>query len=67
MSEPKFDIYSGVPGNQVWIEAVERFSNAQDRMEQIAEQTPGRYFVFSFGSRTVLAQRDTFEKQQSHP
>jgi hypothetical protein len=65
MSEPKLDIFSGTPGEHVWIEAVPGLSNAQERMAQIAERTPGRYFVFSIGSRAILAQVETFGMQES--
>jgi hypothetical protein len=47
MIEPKFDIFSGTPGEHTWIEAVDGLPNAQERIEQIARQSPGRYFVFS--------------------
>jgi hypothetical protein len=65
MSEPKLDIFSGTPGEHVWIEAVPGLSNAQERMAQIAERTPGRYFLFSIGSRTILGQLETFGTRES--
>ncbi len=62
MKEPSFDLFSGMPNsNPVWLETVEGLSNARARMHEIAAQTPGQYFVFSVGSRTVLAQTETFK------
>lgn len=66
MKEPSFDIFAGKPGEGVvWIEAVRGLSNARERMEQIAAEKPGDYFVFSFGSRTVLAKTETFKKPEA--
>ena len=63
MKEPNCDFFSGVPDrNPVWLEAVQGLSNARARMHEIAAQTPGQYFVFSVGSRAVLAQTETFRK-----
>lgn len=65
MGEPKFEIFAGTPGKHVWIEAVCGLSNARQRMEEISKQMPGRYFIFSIVSRTILAQIETFEKRES--
>jgi hypothetical protein len=61
MSEPKFDIFSGeLDKNALWIETVEGLSNARERMEKMASEKPGRYFIFSASSHAVLAQTETF-------
>ena len=66
MREPSFDIFSGRPGRDVvWLEAVGGLVNARARMEEIAAEKPGEYFIFSFGSHTVLAQIETFKKTDS--
>jgi len=55
MNETTFDIFSGAPEeNGLWIEAVEGLSNARQRMGQIAAQTPGKYFLFSRSSHSIL-------------
>lgn len=60
ISEPRFDIFSGsVDKDAMWIEAVDGLNAARKRMEEIALEVPGRYFVFSAYSRTILAQVDT--------
>ena len=60
ISEPRFDIFSGsVDKDAMWIEAVDGLNAARQRMEKIASEVPGRYFVFSSYSRTILAQIDT--------
>ncbi len=65
MSEPSFDIFSGaLDKNAIWLECVNGLSNARERMEQIAAEKPGRYFVFSIGSRSILAQTETFGKPE---
>ncbi len=62
MREPSFDIFSGKPGKDVvWLEAVQGLANARARMEEIAAEKP----VFSFGSRPVLAQIETFKKREA--
>ena len=55
MKEPTFEVFSGGPDRDaVWLESVEGFSNARERMEQIAEQKPGQYFVFSRQQDAIL-------------
>jgi len=57
MDQGTFDIFSGAPEeNGLWMEAVEGLSKAQQRMGQIAAQNPGKYFLFSSGSQSILAQ-----------
>ena len=41
------------------IEAVRGLANARERMEVLAKETPGKYFVFSTLSHAVLAMTDT--------
>jgi hypothetical protein len=55
MDEGTFDIFVGAPeGNGLWVEAVEGLSNAHQRMRQIAAQKPGKYFLFSRSSKSIL-------------
>jgi hypothetical protein len=68
MEEPTFDIVSGTPDeDEEWVEAVAGLSNARERMGEIAERNPGRYFLFSIGSQSILAQVQTFKKRASSP
>jgi len=61
MREPSFDIFSvGPKNNPLWIESVEGLSNARERMEQIAANAPGQYFIFSISSSSMLAQIERF-------
>ncbi len=56
MDEGTFDIFSGAPEEHgLWIEAVEGLSKARERMGQMAAQTPGKYFLFSGGSQSILS------------
>lgn len=58
--QPRFDIFSGSPDSDaMWIEAVCGLTAARERMEELAMQIPGRYFLFSIHSRTLLAKIDT--------
>jgi len=42
-----FDIYSGVlEKKSVWVESVRGLDAAKERMEQIADQKLGNYFIF---------------------
>jgi len=66
MKEPAFDIFSGGPDNDpLWIEAVEGLAHARERLEQIALQKPGQYFLFSFRSQSVLTRVETFHRTGS--
>jgi hypothetical protein len=63
MDELSLDIFSGeLDKDAMWLEAAEGLSKARERMEQIAADKPGRYFIYSIRSRTVLAQIETFAK-----
>lgn len=58
--EPYFDVFSGSPGQDaIWIEVVSGFAAARNRMEELARDIPGRYFVFSTRSQSILAKIDT--------
>ena len=58
--EPRFDIFSGSPDKDaMWVEAVSGLAKARERMEELAGEVPGRYFVFSTHSHTLLAKIDT--------
>ncbi len=66
MKEPTFDIFYGTSDKDaVWLEAVEGFSAARERMEEIAARTPGQYFLFSPASHSILARTETFMKPES--
>jgi hypothetical protein len=68
MKEPTFDIFSGTPNeDEEWIEAVAGLSNARERMGEIAARNPGKYFLFSVGSQSILAQVQTFKKRAFPP
>jgi len=61
-----FDIFAGSSdADALWVEAVEGLSNARERMEQIAAEKPGRYFVFCSRDHTILAQVETFLHESS--
>ena len=57
----KYDIFSGIPegGDAVWVETTEGLAGALERMEQIAEETAGPYFVFYAARHSVVARMDT--------
>lgn len=58
---PKFDIFAGTPErNPVWICAVEGLPKAKEKMEQMAAENPGRYFIFYAPDRNVLGEIDTY-------
>ena len=69
VEEPTFDIFRGNPDqNAVWLEPVMGLLNARQRMEQIAAEKPGRYFILSVQSHSVVAKVDTEKKlQKSKP
>ena len=57
---PKLDIFAGHFGSTdvLWLETVEGLAAARSRMEQIAAQKPGPYFVFFTSDHSVLASVD---------
>jgi hypothetical protein len=66
VAEPVFDIFSGKPDKDpLWLETVEGFDQARERMERIAAERPGRYFLFSTQAQAVLAETETFAKSES--
>lgn len=65
MKRPTFDVFSGTPGEDpLWLESVEGLSNARERMEQLAANEPGRYFVFSPLNNATLSRIETFKKPE---
>jgi DNA-binding NtrC family response regulator len=65
---PRFDIFAGTPDhNPVWICAIGGLANAKERMDEIAVESPGRYFIFNPSDRTVLAQTETFAQPVNLP
>jgi hypothetical protein len=55
MNEPTFDIFKGMPDQSpVWLEALRGLSIAEQRMEQIAAESPGVYFLFSVEAHRVF-------------
>jgi len=68
--EPIFEIFSGTMDRYaMWIQSVAGLAQARERMEQIAAEKPGKYFVFSTANHTILAEIDTTPKpsQQQTP
>jgi hypothetical protein len=64
----KFDIFAGTRDNDArWIEAVEGLANANKRMQELAAQNPGKYFIFYTGTHTVVANIETFAEQEKSP
>jgi len=63
---PVFDIFSGTPAEKtLWVESVEGLPSARERLKQISAAKPGKYFLFSAESNTVVIAVDTSAK--SHP
>lgn len=60
-SDPfQYDIFSGSPeSGSLWIERVQGRDAAVERMQVIAAETPGRFFVFGGRERQVVANADT--------
>jgi hypothetical protein len=57
---PTYDVFSGTGyGDAKWLEAAKGLTAANQRMQELAEQTPGPYFVFSAQSNEILAAIDT--------
>jgi hypothetical protein len=65
MKEPLFDVFSGASEKDaVFRVSVEGLSNARRRMEQMAANVPGAYFLYSPLSHSILAKIDTGKQLQ---
>jgi len=65
-TEPLFEIFSGLPEeNAMWLEAVAGLADARSRMEHIAAETPGAYFIFSALGHAIVAKIDTSAKAKA--
>lgn len=61
--EPLFDIFRGTTDKDaMWVEAVFDLPAARERMEQLAGNAPGPYFVFAQTSRLIIARINTLKK-----
>ena len=60
-SAPMYHIFSGrFPETRVlWLESVVGFGAARERMQRLAAQKPGPYFIFSTNIHVVLATIDS--------
>jgi hypothetical protein len=64
---PRFDLFSGFPNcDAKWIQEVYGLPNARARMETLAVENPGHYFVFSPFTWTVVAQIDSTPRHDSN-
>ena len=55
----KFDVFSGLPENPLWLEVADGLTNAVARMERRAYANPGHYFVYDVGRQAIIASIDT--------
>ena len=68
MKEFLFDIFTDLTEEGVlWLESVEGLANAQRRMDQIAEEKPGAYFVYNIQTASILARTNTRKLLRSVP
>ena len=60
MDDEIFDIFSGAPEEAgLWVEGIEGLSNARQRMGQIAKEKPGKYFLLSGASQSIITRIET--------
>jgi len=59
VDQPLFHLFSGGEKNALWVGAVTDAAMAQERIEEMARETPGRYFVFSSENEAVVAVVDS--------
>jgi hypothetical protein len=60
-----FDIFSGTLKDGLWLETVEGLSNARERLQQIAEEKPGQYFLFCPRTNTSVCEIETFRVRRA--
>jgi hypothetical protein len=60
-----YDIFRGTLDEiDTWLEAVIGVNEAKMRMEQIAAEKPGKYFVFCIVDQSMIASVDTGTKSR---
>jgi len=60
-SFPRCDIFSGDPGADArWIESTDGLANAKKRMQELAAEKPGKYFILYSATHMVVASIETF-------
>jgi len=60
---PVFDIFAGIMDKDaIWVETTRGLTSARERMEVLAKQNPGHYFVFSRTDHSILAKTSTQQK-----
>jgi hypothetical protein len=64
---PRFDVFSGLAGgkNAVWMDCAESFEKARNKMQVLAVENPGHYFVFSAAQQRIVADVDTTDGVQN--
>ena len=56
MSTPHLDILKRErDGNFVWLEAAQDLQRAKSRLEELAQRSPGEYFVFDQKAQQIVA------------
>ena len=64
-NEPAYDIFSGTyDSDTAWLCAIEGLWNARMKMERLAAEHPGKYFVFCVKEQIVVATIDTTGQQE---
>jgi hypothetical protein len=62
-----FDIFAGTEKNGLWLETVEGLSNARERLQQIAAEKPGQYFLFCAKTHSSVCEIETFSIPRPRP
>jgi hypothetical protein len=61
MSELTFDIFAGASDEHaIWRESVDGLPIARERLQQIAADDPGQYFIMCCASHTIMGRIETF-------
>jgi hypothetical protein len=56
--EMKFDIFLRLPdGKPLWVEAVDGYEKAKVHLRQLAQASPGDYFIFNSRTGQILQER----------
>jgi hypothetical protein len=60
MPSRSYDIFSGLKDFEpMWLESVQGYDLAYERMKEIAFQKPGSYFVFCTATSSIICAVDT--------
>jgi hypothetical protein len=68
LKEKTYDLFSGFnQQDAMWMESIHGLESAKFRMEQVATENPGAYFLFDLTTSTTVGKTNTLISTQPPP